>query len=61
MSKFKIGDLVVQNPISNRYIKEGKIYKVKHLCGNFFMCLEDISLPVWIPDFELYKEKPDES
>lgn len=61
MNKFKIGDLVVQYPGSYSFLEEGKVYKVKHLCGNYFMALEGVSTPVWIPDFELYKESPHES
>lgn len=61
MNNFKIGDLVVQEPGSYSFIEEDKSYKVSRILDNFFMCLEDVSTPVWIPDFELYKEKPDES
>lgn len=62
MSKFKVGDLVVQSDDAYSFIENGKPYLVCSLTDDDFMVISASKVPVWKRDFCLYEpETLDES
>lgn len=54
MSKFKIGDLVVQKDNFYSFLCNNYVYVVTANCGDGFMCLGGVYIPVFEQDFNLY-------
>lgn len=54
MDKFKVGDLVIQKDYFYSFLCNNHVYVVTANCGDGFMYLGGVYVPVFATDFNLY-------